>query len=86
MDWALIEESIRRTNRVLIVEETTRMSSLGAAIIEELQLRCFDWLDHEIMHTTGANMPPVVSRVLEELAFANQDNVISDLKTLVDSA
>ena len=86
MDWALIEESVRRTNRVLIVEETTRMSSLGAAIIEELQLRCFDWLDHEIMHTTGANMPPVVSRVLEELAFANQDNVISDLKTLVDSA
>ena len=82
-DWATIEDSVRRTNRVVIVEQRTRGTSYGARITQELQSRCFDWLDHEVLHVCGTDSPPVVSKVLEKAAIADFDKVIAGLRTLV---
>ena len=83
IDWPLIEASIQKTNRLIVVEENTRGTSHGARIVEEAQRRCFDWLDHEILRVSGTNSSPVVSKVLEDAALARQDDVVAGLKAVV---
>ena len=45
LDWDTIEASIRKTNNVLIVEQGARGTSYGGWLADEIQRRCFDWLD-----------------------------------------
>ena len=75
LDWDTIEASVCRTNVLLVVEQTARGTSIGSRIVSDAQLRLFNWLDHEILHITGSNASPVVSKVLEAAALASQDTV-----------
>jgi 2-oxoisovalerate dehydrogenase E1 component len=83
LDWKTIEASVRRTNRAMIVEQRARGTSLGARIVQELQARCFDWLDNEVLHVCGTDAPPVVSKVMERAAVAGYDDVVAGLRRLV---
>ena len=82
MDWETIGASVKRTNRLLIVEQTARGPSLGARIAQEAQERLFDWLDHEILRVSGSQAAPVVSKVLETAALAQQEDVIAGLRAV----
>jgi 2-oxoisovalerate dehydrogenase E1 component len=82
MDWGLIGDSIAKTGRVLIAEQTGRPQSLGTRWIGEIQSRFFDYLDYEILHVTGSLSAPTVSAVLNKAALANADDVRDALSTL----
>jgi 2-oxoisovalerate dehydrogenase E1 component len=71
LDWETIEGSVRKTNRLLIMEQTARGTSHGARIAQEAQERLFDWLDAPVMRVTGAESAPVVSKPLEQAALAD---------------
>jgi 2-oxoisovalerate dehydrogenase E1 component len=86
MDWATVEASVRRTGRLLIVEQGARGPTLGARIAQEIQERCFDWLDHEILRVTGGDAAPVVSKVLEQAALAGPPQVAAGLRAVVSPA
>ena len=86
MDWETIGASVQRTNRLLIVEQTSRGPSLGARIAQEAQERLFDWLDHEILRVSGSQAAPVVSKVLETAALAQEDDVIAGLRAVTEVA
>ena len=75
LDWETIEQSVRKTNRLLIVEQTARGTSHGARIAQEAQERLFDWLDAPIMRVTGTQSAPVVSKPLELAALAGPEAV-----------
>ena len=81
-----IAGSIKRTNRVIIVEQTARGPTIGARIVQEIQERLFDDLDHEILRVTGTDAAPVVSKVLESAALAGLDDVIAGLQQLMAGA
>jgi 2-oxoisovalerate dehydrogenase E1 component len=66
MDWATIGESVRKTGSVLIVEQAPRSMTLGARLSDEIQARFFDYLDGPIVRMAGLDVPPPVSRRLEE--------------------
>ena len=82
LDWTTIEASVARTNALMIVEQTTRGTSIGSRIVSDAQARLFDWLDHEIVHVTGSHSSPVVSKVLERAALAGTDEVEAALRRL----
>lgn len=86
MDWETIEESVRKTNRLIVVEQTARGISLGARIVQDAQERLFDWLDHEILHVSGTYSSPVVSKVLETAALAQIGDVIDGLNAVTGRA
>ena len=86
MDWTTVEASLRRTGRLLIVEQGARGPTIGARIAQEAQERCFDWLDHEILRVTGGNAAPVVSKVLEQAALAGLDDVVAGLRAVTAAA
>lgn len=83
IDWETITESVRRTNALMIAERTTRGTSIGSRMVSDAQSRLFDWLDHEIVHVSGTESSAVVSKVLEQAAFAGAEAVEEALKQLV---
>ncbi|QEZ47970.1 alpha-ketoacid dehydrogenase subunit alpha/beta [Cupriavidus oxalaticus] len=80
LDWETIEASIRKTNNVLIVEQGARGTSYGGWLADELQRRCFDWLDQPVQRVTGAEAAPSISKVLERAAAARTEEVIDGLR------
>ena len=81
-DWATVSESVKRTNRVLIVEQGAAGTSYGGWLSDEIQRRLFDWLDAPIERVTGGVASPSISKVLERAAFARSEEVAQKLRDL----
>jgi 2-oxoisovalerate dehydrogenase E1 component len=86
LDWDAVGESVERTGRVVVAEQTTRGTSMGAHYIKGIQERFIDWLDHEIVHVSGTHSSPVVSKVLEQAALAGQAEIASGLRKVMEGA
>jgi 2-oxoisovalerate dehydrogenase E1 component len=84
LDWQTIEKSVRKTNRLLIVEQTARGTSHGARIAQEAHERLFDWLDAPVMRVTGTQSAPVVSKALEVAALAGPEEVRRGFEQIVE--
>jgi 2-oxoisovalerate dehydrogenase E1 component len=83
LDWPMIAASIKRTNRVMIAEQTTRGITLGPQIASEIQARFLDHLDHEILTVSGGRASPTVSAPLNRAAIAGKAEVAAALRQLV---
>jgi 2-oxoisovalerate dehydrogenase E1 component len=83
VDWDTIEASIRKTNNVLIVEQGARGTSYGAWLADEIQRRCFDWLDQPVQRVSGAEASPSISKVLERAATAGADEIAKGLRQVM---
>ncbi len=86
IDWPKIEASIKKTNRVLIVEQGSRGTSYGAVLSDEIQRRYFDWLDAPIERVTGAESSPSISKVLEAAALPDTGAIVAALKNIIVGA
>ncbi len=82
IDWATIEASVRKTNAVLIVEQGAQGTSYGGWLADEIQRRCFDWLDQPVQRVTGSEASPSISKVLERAAIARTDEVVAGIERL----
>lgn len=85
LDWDTIERSVRKTNRVLIVEQGSIGTSYGGWLADELHRRLFDWLDAPIERVTGAEASPSISKVLERAAIARTEDVVTALRAIAAS-
>ena len=83
LDWDTIEASIKKTNNVLIVEQGARGTSYGGWLADEIQRRCFDWLDQPVQRVTGAEASPSISKVLERAAAARTEEVVQGLQQVM---
>ena len=83
LDWDTLGESIRKTNRVLIVEQGAAGTSYGGWLADEIQRRYFDWLDAPIQRVSGGEASPSISKVLERAAIAKSEEVVTALDTVV---
>jgi 2-oxoisovalerate dehydrogenase E1 component len=80
IDWDTIEASVRKTNRVLVVEQGAVGTSYGGWLADEIQRRLFDWLDAPVERVTGGLASPSISKVLERAAIARTDEVVAALR------
>jgi 2-oxoisovalerate dehydrogenase E1 component len=80
VDWETIEASVRKTNRVLIVEQGAIGTSYGGWLADEIQRRLFDWLDAPSERVTGGEASPSISKVLERAAIARTEEVVTALR------
>ena len=83
VDWTTIEASVRKTNSVLVVEQGAAGTSYGGWLADEIQRRCFDWLDQPVGRVTGGEASPSISKVLERAARAGSDEVAEAIRTAV---
>jgi 2-oxoisovalerate dehydrogenase E1 component len=82
LDWDTVEASIKKTNKVLIVEQGSLGTSYGGWLADEIQRRYFDWLDAPVGRVHGSESSPSISKVLEAAALANADDVAEALRSI----
>ncbi len=76
LDLDTILESVRKTNRVVVVEEGWPHGGVGANLAALIQEQAFDHLDAPIERVTGADVPMPYSKRLEQAAIPHEEHVI----------
>ena len=80
LDEELIYKSVKKTNRVVIVEDGWGNTSFGSHLSYLIQSNCFDYLDSEIIKVSGKDVPMPYAENLEALALPTKDEIISAVK------
>src|SRR5947209_8066120 len=83
IEWRTITQSVRKTNRLLVVEEGWPTYGVGAEIAAGVQERCFDDLDAPVLRLGGAEVPMPYNQHLEKAAIPSADDIVRRaLKTI----
>jgi len=83
VDWPTLIDSVRRTNRCLVVEEGWSTYGVGAEIAAGLQDRAFDHLDAPIRRLGGAEVPMPYNKELERAAIPTADDIVREALRVV---
>jgi pyruvate/2-oxoglutarate/acetoin dehydrogenase E1 component len=83
LDLPTIITSVRKTGRLVIVEEGWRFCGLGAQIAESVYAEAFDHLDAPVVRVTGEDVPMPYSRPLEDAAIPDRARVIAAVRRLL---
>ena len=76
LDLDTILESVRKTNRAVVVEEGWPHGGVGANLAALIQEQAFDYLDAPVGRVTGADVPMPYSKPLEQAAFPHPEHVV----------
>jgi len=76
LDTETILQSIRKTNRAVIVEEGWPFCGIGAQVVDTIQHQAFDYLDAPILRVTGLDVPMPYAKPLEHLHAPDKARVI----------
>ncbi len=82
MDTATFVESVRKTGRIVTVEEGWPQSGVGAEIVARVTAAAFDYLDAPPMRVTGKDVPMPYAANLEKLALPSVAEVVEAAKAV----
>jgi pyruvate dehydrogenase E1 component beta subunit len=83
LDIDTIVASVKKTNRVVTVEEGWPTAGIGAEINMQIIEHCFDWLDAPPMRVAGLDVPLPYAANLEKLCLPQPDWVVNAVKKIV---
>ncbi len=86
LDLDTILESIRKTNRAVIVEEGWPHGGVGANLSTLITEQAFDHLDAPVQRVTGADVPMPYSRRMEQAAIPHEEHVIEAVLATTEGA
>lgn len=76
VDYDTIIQSVKKTNRCVVVEESWPLASFSGEITYMIQKRAFDYLDAPVLRVTGRDTPLPYSSVLVDTFLPNPKRVI----------
>ena len=76
-DTATIVASVKKTNRLVAVEEGWPFAGIGAEIAAVAMSECFDWLDAPVKRVAGADVPLPYAANLEQLAVPQVADIVA---------
>ena len=80
LDIGTIIESVKKTNRVVVAEESHPFCGVAAEISSEINERAFDYLDAPVKRVSGADVPMPYAKNLEDLAIPNVDQIVAAVR------
>ena len=83
LDIETIIKSVKKTNRLVIVEEAWPFGNVSTEISHQIQNKCFDYLDAPIEKLNTADTPAPYSPVLLAEWLPNQSDVIKSVKKVL---
>jgi pyruvate dehydrogenase E1 component beta subunit len=83
IDDDLIFESVRKTNRCVVVEEGWRYAGFGAEIVDRVQRECFDDLDAPVLRVTAADVPMPYAKSLEKAYLPQPEKVVEAVRQVL---
>ena len=82
MDSETIVESVKKTGRLVTVEEGWKQSGIGAEIAARMMEDAFDYLDAPVARVTGKDVPMPYAANLEKLALPSVAEVVEAAKAV----
>ncbi|RWM00560.1 MAG: pyruvate dehydrogenase complex E1 component subunit beta [Mesorhizobium sp.] len=82
LDFDTIIASVKKTNRLVVVEEGFPQNSVGDHIANQVSQRAFDFLDAPVITIAGKDVPMPYAANLEKLALPNVGEVVEAVKAV----
>ena len=82
LDKETIIRSVKKTSRIINIEEGWMSCGIGSEITSLVVENAFDYLDHEPMRIATTDVPEPYSPALEELAVPSAKKIVDAVKTL----
>jgi pyruvate dehydrogenase E1 component beta subunit len=83
LDKQAIFDSVKKTNRLVILEEAWPFGNVSTEISHQVQEHCFDYLDAPIQRINTADTPAPYSPVLLKEWLPNSDDVVKAVKKVM---
>jgi pyruvate dehydrogenase E1 component beta subunit len=83
LDMQPIIESVKKTNRVVIVEEGWRSFGVGSEISSRIYEQAFDYLDAPIQRVAQKEVPLPYNKQLEQLAIPQVEDIYGAVKEVL---
>jgi pyruvate dehydrogenase E1 component beta subunit len=80
LDIDTIVGSVKKTNRLVVVEESHEFASVGAEISHQIMENAFDYLDAPVKRISTAETPMPYAKNLEALALPSVDRIVAAVK------
>ena len=80
IDSETILNSVKKTNRIITVEESWPFASVGSEVANIVQRDAFDYLDSPIVKVNSADVPMPYSQTLEKLYLPQVEDIIEAVK------
>jgi len=82
LDMDTVLESVKKTNRIVTIEQAWPVCSIGSEISARVALDAFDYLDAPPMKVSGRDVPMPYAANLEKLALPTVDDLIEAVKAV----
>jgi pyruvate dehydrogenase E1 component beta subunit len=79
-DVEAVAESVKKTNRIVSVEEGWPFAAIGSEIAAIVMAECFDWLDAPLKRVAGKDVPLPYAANLERLAVPQVEDIVAAAK------
>lgn len=83
LDFDTVLESVRKTNRLVVLEEAWPLGSISSEIAFKVQKDAFDSLDAPVKRVTSLDTPMAYAPTLVEAYLPNKDKVIKAVKEVL---
>lgn len=83
LDENIIYESVKKTNKAIVIEEGWPVAGFGAQIAYLIQKNAFDHLDHPVERVTGRDVPMSYAANLERETLPNVDRVCAAIREML---
>jgi len=77
LDSATIISSVKKTNRLIAVEEGWAFAGIASEISAQIMENAFDYLDGPVIRVTGKDVPMPYAENLEKLALPQTDDIVN---------
>lgn len=82
LDYDTVVQSVKKTNRLVVVEESWPLGNIATEITYMVQRRAFDYLDAPVRRVTGADVPMPFSRPLVDAYLPSVPRIVEAAKAV----
>ncbi len=82
LDTETIVTSVKKTNRLVSVEEGWPFAGIGSELAVQMMEHAFDWLDAPVHRVAGVDVPMPYAANLEQLAIPMADDIVAAAKSV----
>ncbi len=83
LDVETIVNSVKKTNRLVSVEEGWPLAGIGAELAAQMMEQAFDWLDAPVKRVHGLDIPLPYAANLERMALPQAENIVAGAKEVL---
>lgn len=80
LDWDTVFASVRKTNRIVVIEEAWPMASISSEITYQVQRHAFDYLDSPVLRVTNRDTPLGYAPTLIEECLPNVKRIVAAVR------